>query len=145
MAREGGKVVIADINEVAGAETVRLIKAEGHEASFIRVDLRDSASKGGVAMLTKASATDLAKFNIRVNCYCPASIHTPMLEKYLDAAPDPAATEAFLRGEHLLPRLGEPEEIAKLAVFLACSDSSFINGAAYLIDGGALAWRGLNG
>jgi len=239
MAREGGKVVIADINEVAGAETVRLIKAEGHEASFIRVDLRDSASikalmdetariyggidvvhanaaihetdltpntsieevseevwdivhdinlkavwlctkhavpylknssaasivnvastgafvaypmagaycasKGGVAMLTKASATDLAKFNIRVNCYCPASIRTPMLEKYLDAAPDPAATEAFLRGAHLLPRLGEPEEIAKLAVFLACSDSSFINGAAYLIDGGALAWRGLNG
>ena len=239
MAREGGKVVVADINEAAGTDTVSLIAGEGHVAQFVRVDLRDSASikalmdeaaqhfggidvvhanaavhetdltahtsieeleesvwdvvhdinlkavwlctkfavpylkhssaasivnvastgafvaypmaaaycasKGGVVMLTKASATDLAKFNIRVNCYCPASIRTPMLQKYTDAAEDPAAVEAVLRGAHLLPRLGEPEEVAKLAVFLACSDSSFINGAAYLIDGGALAWRGITG
>ena len=237
MAREGGKVVVADINAAAGAETVALIAAEGHEATYIRVDLRDSASiralmddaariyggidvvhanaavhetdltehtsieevseeiwdivhdinlkavwlctkfavpylkksdaaaivnvastgafvaypmagaycasKGGVAMLTKASATDLAKFNIRVNCYCPASIRTPMLQKYVDAAEDKAAVEHALSGAHLLPRFGEPEEIAKLAVFLASPDSSFINGVAYLIDGGALAWRGL--
>ena len=67
-----------------------------------------------------------------------------MLEKYIQAAQDPAAVERSLRGAHLLPRLGEPEEVARLAVFLACSDSSFITGAAYLIDGGALAWRGLN-
>lgn len=102
------------------------------------------ASKGGVAMLTKASATDLAKFNIRVNCYCPGAIRTPMLQKYTEAADDPAAVERALCGSHLLGRLGEPEEVAKLAVFLACDDSSFITGASYMIDGGTLAWRGLN-
>lgn len=89
------------------------------------------ATKGGVDMLTKASATDLAKFGIRVNCYCPASIRTPMLQRYIDAGDDPAAVEKVLTGAHLLPRLGEPEEVAKLAVFLACSDSSFITGVSY--------------
>ena len=103
------------------------------------------ATKGGVQMLTKASATDLAKFGIRVNCYCPAAIRTPMLANYIDASADKEATEAELRGANLLPRMGEPEEVAKLAVFLACSESSFITGSSYLIDGGALAWRGLNG
>ncbi|WP_237233545.1 SDR family NAD(P)-dependent oxidoreductase [Sphingopyxis granuli] len=236
MAREGAKVVVADINAHSGNETVAMIEAEGGTAKFIAVDLRNSASiqplmdqaaatfggidvvhanaavhetdltsetsiedldeavwdmvhdinlkavwlctkfavpylkgskapasvnvastgalvsypmagaycasKGGVAMLTKASATDLAKYGIRVNCYCPGAIRTPMLQNYIDAADDGAAVEASLRGAHLLPRLGEPEEVAKLAVFLASDDASFITGAAYLIDGGALAWRG---
>lgn len=238
MARQGGQVIVADINAETGAETVQLITDAGGTAKFVQVDLRNSASikalmdeaaasyggidvlhanaavhetdltphtsieeldeavwdivhdinlkavwlctkyavpylkqssapaivnvastgatvaypmaaaycasKGGVEMLTKASATDLAKFNIRVNCYCPGSIRTPMLEKYLQAADDPSAVEKTLRGAALLPRLGKPEEVAKLAVFLACDESSFITGAAYLIDGGALAWRGLN-
>jgi NAD(P)-dependent dehydrogenase (short-subunit alcohol dehydrogenase family) len=237
MARQGGKVVVADINAVSGAETVALISEAGGTAKFIRVDLRDSASikalmddtaktyggidvvhsnaavheteltsntsiedldeaiwdivhdinlkavwlctkfavpylklskapaivnvastgatvaypmagaycatKGGVEMLTKASATDLAKFGIRVNCYCPAAIRTPMLANYIAASEDKEATEAELRGANLIPRMGKPEEVAKLAVFLACSESSFITGSSYLIDGGALAWRGL--
>lgn len=95
-------------------------------------------------MLTKTSATDLARFSIRVSCYCPAAIRTPMLAKCIAASDDKEATEAALRGANLLPQLGEPKEVAKLAVFLACSESSFITGASYLIDSGALAWRGLN-
>lgn len=102
------------------------------------------ATKGGVLLLTKASAVDLAKFNIRVNCYCPGAIHTPMLEKYLSAAEDKVAIERVLAGAHLIPRLGRPEEVAKLACFLASDDASFITGAAYVIDGGTLAWRGAN-
>jgi len=100
------------------------------------------ATKGGVAMLTKACAVDLAKYNIRVNCYCPGAIHTPMLQKYFDAAQDKSAIERVLTGAHLIPRLGRPEEVAKLACFLASEDSSFVTGAAYVIDGGTLAWRG---
>ena len=100
------------------------------------------ASKGGVLQLTKATAVDLAKYNIRCNCYCPGAIDTPMLKKYFDAAEDKDAILTVLTGAHLIPRLGKPEEIAKMACFLASDDSSFITGAAYVIDGGTLAWRG---
>lgn len=102
------------------------------------------ATKGGVLMLTKATATDLAKYGIRCNCYCPGAIDTPMVQKYIDAADDKDAIMSVLSGVHLIPRLGRPEEIAKLACFLASDDSSFITGAALPIDGGTLAWRGVN-
>lgn len=102
------------------------------------------ATKGGVLMLTKAAAVDLAKYDIRCNCYCPGAIDTPMVQKYFDAAEDKQAIMSVLTGAHLIPRLGKPEEIAKLACFLASDDSSFITGAAYVIDGGTLAWRGVN-
>lgn len=101
------------------------------------------ATKGGVLMLTKAAAVDLAPHGIRCNCYCPGAIDTPMLRKYYEAAPDKEAIMSVLTGAHLIPRLGKPEEIAKLACFLASDDSSFITGAAYVIDGGTLAWRGM--
>ncbi|OHT18258.1 SDR family NAD(P)-dependent oxidoreductase [Edaphosphingomonas haloaromaticamans] len=100
------------------------------------------ATKGGVLMLTKAAAVDLAPHNIRCNCYCPGAIDTPMVKKYYEAAPDKDAIMSVLTGSHLIRRLGKPEEIAKLACFLASNDSSFITGAAYVIDGGTLAWRG---
>ena len=100
------------------------------------------ATKGGVLMLTKAIAVDLAKYGIRCNCYCPGAIETPMMQKYLEVAEDKEAIMTVLTGAHLIPRLGRPEEVAKLACFLASDDSSFITGASYVIDGGTLAWRG---
>ena len=100
------------------------------------------ATKGGVLMLTKAIAVDLAPFGIRCNCYCPGAIDTPMMQKYFEAAPDKKAIMSVLTGAHLIPRLGKAEEIAKLACFLASDDSSFITGGSYVIDGGTLAWRG---
>lgn len=102
------------------------------------------ATKGGVLMLTKAAAVDLAKYGIRCNCYCPGAIDTPMVQKYYEAAPDKNLILSVMTGSHLIPRLGRTEEIAKLACFLASDDSSFITGAAYVIDGGTLAWRGVN-
>jgi NAD(P)-dependent dehydrogenase (short-subunit alcohol dehydrogenase family) len=91
--------------------------------------------EGGVLMLTKATATDLAKYGIRCNCYCPGAI---------DTATDKEAIMSVLSGAHLIRRLGRPDEIAKLACFLASDDSSFVTGASYAIDGGTLAWRGVN-
>ena len=58
------------------------------------------------------------------------------------AGDDPEAIKSMLVGSHLVKRLGRPEEVAKLVCFLASDDASFITGAAYLIDGGSLAWRG---
>ncbi len=100
------------------------------------------ATKHAIVGLTKCMAVDLAADGIRVNCYCPASIDTPMFSKYVDAAEDKEAVLSALTATHLVHRLGRPEEVAKLVCFLASEDASFITGAAYLIDGGSLAWRG---
>jgi NAD(P)-dependent dehydrogenase (short-subunit alcohol dehydrogenase family) len=102
------------------------------------------STKGAVMQLTKATAIDLAPYGMRCNCYCPGTIHTPMVAKYYERAEDPEAIKHVLTGSHLIPRIGRPEEVAKLVCFLASDDASFINGAVYLIDGGALAWRGTN-
>jgi len=97
-----------------------------------------SASKGGVVLFTKSLALELAP-KIRVNCICPGAINTPMIRRFIDAAPDPKAIEKGLAMQHPLGRLGQPEEIAKAALFLASGDSSFVTGHALSVDGGFTA------
>ncbi len=99
-------------------------------------------SKGAVMQMTKMLAVDLAVDNIRVNCYCPGSIHTQMVDNFLKAAPDPDAMLNTMTLTHLIPRMGKPKDVAELVCFLASPEASFINGAVWLIDGGSLAWRG---
>jgi NAD(P)-dependent dehydrogenase (short-subunit alcohol dehydrogenase family) len=97
-------------------------------------------SKGGVVQLTKVTAIDLAP--VRCNCFCPGVIDTPLAQAFFDVAEDRDALAAAIIAPQLVDRLGRPEEVAKLACFLASDDAAFITGAAYVIDGGALAWRG---
>ena len=96
-------------------------------------------SKGGVLMFTKATALDFAKKNIRVNCICPGAIRTPMLQEVFNESEDPQAVEEIMKSKHPVNRIGSPDEVAKVALFLACDDSSFITGAAIPVDGGILA------
>lgn len=100
-----------------------------------------NAMKGAVLQLTRSTAVDLAP--VRCNCYCPAGVETPLLDTFLDGAPDPAAIREELVGNYLIKRLGTPEDIAKLVCFLASDAASWITGAVISIDGGALAWRAL--
>jgi NAD(P)-dependent dehydrogenase (short-subunit alcohol dehydrogenase family) len=100
------------------------------------------STKGAVLQLTKATAIDLAP--VRCNAYSPGSIDTPMVQKYIDSAEDRDAILRALTGSHLIPRLGQPVEVAKLVCFLASDDAAFITGANFTIDGGSLAWRGAN-
>ena len=236
MAREGGKVVVSDVNDDAGAETVAAITGAGGEAVYAHADVTSgddvtalmqsavdsfgrldvlhnnagvhetdfttetavdtlpeevwdrvfainlravwtctraavphmraagggaivnagstasylgypmspayTSTKAAILGLTRCMAIDFAKDAIRVNCYCPAAVDTPMVSKYWEAADEPEVIKSMLVGSHLVKRLGRPEEVAKLVCFLASDDASFITGAAYMIDGGSLAWRG---
>ncbi len=102
------------------------------------------SSKAAVIQLTRATAIDLAP-HVRCNCYCPGVIDTPMARAFIDTAPHPAAQERGMISTQLIDRLGRPEEVARLACFLASDDAAFITGEAVTIDGGALAWHGLRG
>ena len=97
------------------------------------------ASKGGVVLLTKAMAIDHGRQGIRVNCICPGDVDTPMLPE--DARRRGLKWEDYLAGcaNRPLGRVGTPEEIAKAALFLASEDSSFMTGAALVVDGGGTA------
>ncbi len=95
-----------------------------------------SVSKAGVIGLTKSLATDFVKDGIRINCICPGTVDTPSLRQRIANSPDPeAARKAFLARQPT-GRLGRPEEIAALALFLACDDSRYMTGQAITVDGG---------
>jgi NAD(P)-dependent dehydrogenase (short-subunit alcohol dehydrogenase family) len=97
------------------------------------------ASKGGVVLLTKAMAIDHGPQGIRVNCICPGDVDTPMLPE--DARMRGLKWEDYLAGcaNRPLGRIGTVDEIAKAALFLASDDSSFMTGAALVVDGGGIA------
>lgn len=97
------------------------------------------ASKGGVVLMTKAMAIDHGKQGIRVNCVCPGDVETPMLPA--DAKMRGLSWETYLKGcsDRPLGRIGTPEEIAKAVLFLASDESSFMTGAALVVDGGGTA------
>lgn len=221
-AREGAKVVAADINFEAAEETVRLIKNEGNEATAVKADVANeedakrlveaavsrygkldvlfnnvgiqlkvsglsvtekewdamlnvnlksilfvckyaapemaktgggaivnnasmaayfghpvyaySASKAGVVGLTRSLAVDLAKFNIRVNCVAPGLIDGPLVQPIKEStkrfSPDNIKLRVPMR------RLGKPEEVAAVVLFLASEDSSYMTGQTLAVDGG---------
>lgn len=94
------------------------------------------ASKGGVIQLTKSGALDYAQMGVRVNAICPGVVATPMVEHVMKVAP---AMADVLKAQTPVGRFGTPEEIAKLALYLASDDSSFCTGSAFVIDGGWVA------
>jgi NAD(P)-dependent dehydrogenase (short-subunit alcohol dehydrogenase family) len=95
-----------------------------------------AASKGGVLMLTKAMAVDLAAYGILVNCIAPGSIRVERNAPYYDKEP---LRTALAKGIPL-GHTGLPEDIAAAAVFLASDDSKFINGTSLVVDGGFTAY-----
>lgn len=88
------------------------------------------ASKGGVLLTTMSGALDYAKDNIRINTVCPGYVDTPLLDKM------PPERKAYLSKLHPLGRMGKPEEVANVVLFLASEDASFVNGAHLTVDGG---------
>jgi NAD(P)-dependent dehydrogenase (short-subunit alcohol dehydrogenase family) len=110
-------------------------------ASFVAVmgaatpQIAYTASKGGVLSMTREIAIEFARQNIRVNALCPGPVQTPLLERIL-SDPDKRARRVV----HLPPgRFAEAIEIANAALFLASDESSYVNGATFLVDGGLTA------
>jgi len=115
-----GKGVIINVSSLAG------LQAGGAGIGY-------HASKFGVVGMTKATALEYAKENIRVNAVCPAVIETPMADRAFN-------TEKKLKNAiamHPLGRLGTAKEVANAVCWLASDESSFVTGAALAIDGGA--------
>lgn len=94
------------------------------------------ATKAAIIGLTKAMAIDHGHEGIRVNCICPGYIDAGLAEGYFQSQPDPAQARVDAGKLHALWRIGRPEEVAQVAVFLASDDASFITGSAYVVDGG---------
>ncbi len=95
-----------------------------------------NAAKAGVINLTRNIALEYAPYHIRANCICPGAIDTPMFRRAFDEKPDMAPLRRYFRGIIPAGRFGEPEDIAKAALFLASDDSSYITGHALVVDGG---------
>jgi NAD(P)-dependent dehydrogenase (short-subunit alcohol dehydrogenase family) len=98
-----------------------------------------NAAKAAVSHLTKSVALHYAKQGdgIRCNSIHPGAIHTPILDKVMAQVTDPAAFMGGWVARHPIGRLGKPEEIASMAVFLASDESAFATGAEFVVDGGS--------
>jgi 2-keto-3-deoxy-L-fuconate dehydrogenase len=99
-----------------------------------------SMTKGAVHTMTMSIAIDYVKQNIRCNCICPARIHTPFVDEYVARhyAGREQETLQQLAAYQPIGRMGTPEEVAHLALYLCSDEAAFVTGQAYPIDGGVL-------
>ena len=95
-----------------------------------------SASKAAVVGLTLSLAADFVADGVRVNCICPATVDTPSLQERIASAPDPEKARADFLARQPMGRLGQAEEIAALALYLAGDESGYMTGQSLVIDGG---------
>ncbi len=100
-----------------------------------------SMSKGAVHTMTMSIAVDYVKKNIRCNCISPARVHTPFVDGYLAKNYPGREKEMFRNLSEAQPigRMGRPEEVAALALYLCSDEAAFVTGQAYPIDGGVLS------
>jgi 2-keto-3-deoxy-L-fuconate dehydrogenase len=95
-----------------------------------------SATKAAVIGLTKSIAIDFVSFGVRCNAICPGTVQSPSLEQRLSATGDYERARASFISRQPMGRLGKPEEIAELAVYLASDAAAFTTGQTHVIDGG---------
>jgi len=119
----------------AGGAIVNIASVSAFRGSMERPSHAYAASKGAVLSLTRAMAASYGRDGIRVNAICPGTIRTRLTADIVNRG-EQAAKEG-----HGIPlgRVGEPEDIARCALFLASDDASFISGAHIIADGGAMA------
>ena len=127
--------VVAMLEQGAGA-IVNDASTSGRVGGMDRMAYR--VSKAGVIMISRTAAMEYARQGIRVNCVCPGTIHTAILDRMI--AEDPGLLERASQNEEM-GRVGQPEEVAECVVWLCSDASSFVNGHVMPIDGGFMATR----
>ncbi|KPF93231.1 short-chain dehydrogenase [Novosphingobium sp. AAP83] len=120
-----------------GGSIINMSSLSGVKASSNLVAY--NAAKAAVTLMTKSCALHFAEkgYNIRCNSIHPGAIHTPIIDKVLAQSDTPDALYQSFVDVHPVKRLGRPEEIAAIAVYLASDASAFATGAEFRIDGGA--------
>jgi NAD(P)-dependent dehydrogenase (short-subunit alcohol dehydrogenase family) len=98
-----------------------------------------ATTKTGIVGLTRVIAVDYAEDGIRCNCICPGDMDTPMLQRSVARAADPAARRREMEAAYPLKRIADPAEIANAVVFLLSDESSFVTGSLLVADGGLTA------
>jgi NAD(P)-dependent dehydrogenase (short-subunit alcohol dehydrogenase family) len=98
-----------------------------------------TGSKHAVLGLTRSVGVAYAADGIRCNCVCPGDMQTPMIEKYWEATGDPDKARAEMAAMYPAGQIGQPGEVARAILFLACDESSYVNGAFMQVDGGLLS------
>ena len=103
-----------------------------------------SMTKGAVIAMTYSVAKDYVQHNIRCNCISPARVHTPFVDDYVQKNYPGQEREMYekLAKSQPIGRMGEPEEVASLALFLCSDEAAFVTGADYPLDGGFFNLRG---
>ncbi|WP_380161657.1 SDR family NAD(P)-dependent oxidoreductase [Kineococcus sp. R86509] len=96
-------------------------------------------TKGGVVALTRSAAIEYAAHNIRVNAVAPTTVKTPLVEKFIETAPDPVAMKARMEAMNPKPGMPEARDVATVVAFLASDDAAWVTGHTIPVDGGYLA------
>jgi NAD(P)-dependent dehydrogenase (short-subunit alcohol dehydrogenase family) len=105
----------------------------------IRNQVAYNVSKAAMIALTRSCAVDLAERAIRVNCVCPGTTATPLVEELVARSPDPAAARRQWEEIRPMNRLGTPDEIASAVLYLASAEAGYATGAVLSVDGGYTA------
>jgi len=133
----GCKQAVLALRESGGGSIINTASILAHTGDpFLPIY---TGTKTGVLGMTRAIAVDYAADGIRCNCVSPGDMETPMIQKYFDATPDPAATRAEMEATYPGKRFAHPREVAQAVLFLATDEASFINGTYILVDGGLTA------
>jgi NAD(P)-dependent dehydrogenase (short-subunit alcohol dehydrogenase family) len=131
------RAVLPHMRKAGGGSIINMASVLGINGARNRAAY--AASKGAVVLLTKCMAIDHGGDNIRVNAICPSFVETELTAKVMIHAPNPGQVRSERTAAHPIGRLGKPEDVAGMAVYLASDDSSWVTGAVFPVDGGYLA------
>jgi len=131
------RAVLPPMRKAGGGSIINMASVLGINGARNRAAY--APSKGAVVLLTKCMAIDHGHEQIRVNAICPSFVETDLTAAVISKAPDPKSVRSDRIAVHPIGRLGQPEDIAGLAVYLASDESSWVTGSVFPVDGGYLA------
>jgi len=131
------RAVLPAMRKAGGGSIINIASVLGINGARNRASY--APSKGAVVLLTKCMAIDHGHEHIRVNAICPSFVETDLTAAVISQAPDPKSVRAERIAVHPLGRLGQPADIAELAVYLASDESTWVTGSVFPVDGGYLA------